>query len=70
MRKIIFSSYKREEGRDFPGGLVAKTPYSQCRGPGFNLWSGNSIPHATINSSHTATKDPKGPSQDPAKPNK
>ena len=26
---------------DFPGGPLAKTPYSQCRGPGFNPWSGN-----------------------------
>ena len=26
---------------DFPGGPVAKTPCSQCRGPGFNPWSGN-----------------------------
>ena len=25
---------------DFPGGLVAKTPCSQCRRSGFNLWSG------------------------------
>ena len=24
---------------DFPGGPVAKTTYSQCRGPGFNPWS-------------------------------
>ena len=23
---------------DFPGGLVAKTPHSQCRKPGFNPW--------------------------------
>ena len=22
--------------RDFPGGPLAKTPHSQCRGPGFN----------------------------------
>ena len=35
---------------DFPGGPVARTPSSQCRGPGFNPWSGNWIPHA-------ATKD-------------
>ena len=35
---------------DFPGGPVAKTPRSQCRGPGFDAWSGNWIPHA-------ATKD-------------
>ena len=26
--------------QDFPGGSVAKTPCSQCRGPGFNPWSG------------------------------
>ena len=27
--------------RDFPGGPVGKTPCSQCRGPGFDPWSGN-----------------------------
>ena len=27
--------------RDFPRGTVVKTPHSQCRGPGFDLWSGN-----------------------------
>ena len=26
---------------DFPGGPVVKTPRSQCRGPGFDPWSGN-----------------------------
>ena len=26
---------------DFPGGPVAKTPYSQSTGPGFDPWSGN-----------------------------
>ena len=26
---------------DFPGGPVAKTPRSQCRGPGFDPWLGN-----------------------------
>ena len=25
---------------DFPGGPVVKTPCSQCRGPGFESWSG------------------------------
>ena len=25
--------------KDFPGGPVAKRPGSQCRGPGFDLWS-------------------------------
>ena len=33
--------------RDFPGGPVVKTLYSQCRGPGFNPWSGNYVPHTT-----------------------
>ena len=27
--------------RDLPGGPVAKTPHSRCRGPGFDPWSGN-----------------------------
>ena len=27
--------------RDFPGCLVTKTLCSQCRGPGFDPWSGN-----------------------------
>ena len=27
--------------RDFAGGSVVKTLHSQCRGPGFNPWSGN-----------------------------
>ena len=40
---------------DFPGGPVAKAPCSQCRGPGFDLWSGTrshmpqlKILHATV----------------------
>ena len=36
---------------DFPGGPVAKTLCSQCRGPGFNPWSGKLIPYATIQES-------------------
>ena len=32
--------------RDFPDGLVAKSLYSQCRGPRLDPWSGNYIPHA------------------------
>ena len=39
--------------RDFPGGLVAKTLCSQCRGPGSDPWSGNWIPHATIKTQHS-----------------
>ena len=32
---------QRLQKGDFPGGPVAKTPRSQCRGPGFDPWSGN-----------------------------
>ena len=35
----VFSS--RVMSRDFPGGPVAKTLHSQCRGPRFDPWSGN-----------------------------
>ena len=31
---------KKKNG-DFPGGPVGKTPRSQHRRPGFDLWSGN-----------------------------
>ena len=31
----------------FPGDPVARTLCSQCRKPGFSLWSGNYIPHTT-----------------------
>ena len=31
-------------GLYFPAGLVVKIPSSQCRGPGFNPWSGNEDP--------------------------
>ena len=37
---------------DFPGGPVAKTLHSQCRGPRFDPWTGNYILHATTKSSH------------------
>ena len=43
---------------DFPGGPVSKALCSQCRGPGFNPWSGNYIPHAATKSSHATTKVP------------
>ena len=35
--------YKKKQTvpRDFPRGPVAKTVHSQCRGPGFDPWSGN-----------------------------
>ena len=31
----------REKQRDFSGGPVAETLSAQCRGPGFDPWSGN-----------------------------
>ena len=34
-------SSKEEEVGDFPGDAVDKTLRSQCRGPGFDSWSGN-----------------------------
>ena len=34
-------SFKTDGIRDFPGGPVAKTLHSQCRGPRFNPSSGN-----------------------------
>ena len=56
-RNDFLSSLRRAE-RDFPGGLMAKTLPSHCRGPGFHPWSGNWILHATTESLHAATKDP------------
>jgi len=37
---------------DFPGGPVAKTPYSQCRGLDSIPGSGNWIPYATTKRSY------------------
>ena len=50
-------SYIKNSG-GFLGGPVAKTPSSQCRGPGFHPWSGSHIPHSTTKSLHATTKDP------------
>ena len=41
--------------RDFPGGPVTKTLRSQCRGPRFDPWLGNQIPHAATKDSRAAT---------------
>lgn len=38
-RKQCFEKLGRQAG--LPGGPVAKTLGSQCRGPGLDLWSGN-----------------------------
>ena len=37
---------------------MAKTSHFQCRGPGFDPWSGNLIPYAATKSSPAKTKDP------------
>ena len=39
--KLVKNIYKNPTTGDFPGGPVVKTQHSQCRGPGFNPWSGN-----------------------------
>ena len=43
---------------NFPGGPVAKALTCQCKGPGFNPWSGNQIPCVAAKCLHAATKDP------------
>ena len=58
---------------DFPGGPVAETPGSQCRGPGFDPWSETWIPYTVTKNSRAVTKkiaDPACCSQDQAQPNK
>ena len=39
----------KQDGRDFPGGPVAKTLPSQCRGPGIDPCLENQILHACSN---------------------
>ena len=46
---ILVTVISKNGLRDFPGGPVGKTPCSQCRGPGFNPWLENEIPHACRN---------------------
>ena len=55
---VVLSSVR--SFRDFPGGPMAKTPCSQCRGPGFSPWLGNQIPQAATKTSHAANEDPVG----------
>ena len=43
--KLVNVMWKKQI-RDIPGGPVVKTPRSQCRGPGFDPWSGNEVLHA------------------------
>ena len=57
MLVFTISLLKRHLLQDFPGGPAAKTLHSQCRGPGFDPWSGNYIPQASTRSS--SAKQPK-----------
>ena len=41
MKKGVGSHVERAGLGSFPGGPLAKTPNSQCRGPRFDPWSGN-----------------------------
>ena len=51
MIKVAISS-------NFPGGPVAKTLHSQCRGPRFIPWSDKMTPHAATKSPCATTKNP------------
>ena len=46
---VVSVLMKSELYWDFPGGQVAKTACSQCRGPRLDPWSGNL--HATTKTS-------------------
>jgi len=41
IHKEFIQTSKKQTTRDFPGGPVARTPRSQCRGPRLDPWSGN-----------------------------
>ena len=38
---MLANKCKEAVSGDFPSGAVAKAPHSQCRGAGFDPWSGN-----------------------------
>ena len=46
---------KRRE-KNFHGPPVGKTPCFQCRGPGFDPWSGNYIPQMATKNRHAIPK--------------
>ena len=46
--------------RGFPGSPVTKTPRSQCREPGLNLWPGIQTPHATTKTLSSQINNKKG----------
>ena len=57
VRECMFEKGSEKNLRDFPAGPEAKTLHSQCRGPGYDFWSGNQNPHAATKRWHAATKD-------------
>ena len=48
--------FKNNFTGDFPTGPVVQTPCSQYKGPEFNPWPGNLIPHAATMSLHATIK--------------
>ena len=61
-REINIFLLKKKPLSGLPGCPEARTPCSQCsggvggRGPGFDPWSGDSVPYATPKSFHAANK--------------
>ena len=51
--RLFYTLIKMRPAGHFPGGPVAKTLHSQCKGPGLNPWSGRYIPHATTKTWHS-----------------
>ena len=47
---------KKIKYKDFPGGPVAKTPYSQCREPGFNPGRGTRSQMTQLKTLHASVK--------------
>ena len=50
-------SHEKQRGRGRPWSPVAKTPCSQCRGPGFDPWSGNQILQAPTKESACCNRE-------------
>ena len=65
MNKTVSMSSRSSRSRDFPGGPVAKTPHSQCRGAGLIPGQGTR-PHMP----QLKIKDFMCCNQDPTQPNK
>ena len=64
--KLFIVRYRR----DFPGGPVAKTAPSRCRGPRFHPWSRNQIPPAVPKTPCTWQLRPSAPNKEINKLNK